>query len=140
MFSRKSYVVLLAAVVAALTTVPATHADVGDNHTMYLTFNRPVGLPGVALAKGTYIFETPDPIGASGAVRVLSRDRKIVYLTTFTREVTRPDNVGCGQVISSGAAIRSSYSMPSAFICSTALPSASNCCAKSTCRGGSSTA
>ena len=103
MFSRKLYVVLLAAVVAALATVPATRADVGD-HTMYLTFNRPVGLPGVSLAKGTYIFETPDPIGASGAVRVLSRDRKIVYLTTFTREVNRPDNVARGEVISFGEA------------------------------------
>jgi len=104
MFSRKLYVVLLAAVVAAVTTVPATRADVGDNHTMYLTFNRPVGLPGVALAKGTYIFETPDPIGANGVVRVLSRDRKIVYLTTFTNEVSRPRNVERGPAISFGEA------------------------------------
>jgi hypothetical protein len=103
MFSRKLYVVLLAAVVAALATVPATRADVGD-HTMYLTFNRPVGLPGVALAKGTYIFETPDPIGANGVVRVLSSDRKIVYLTAFTNEVSRPRNGERGPAISFGEA------------------------------------
>jgi hypothetical protein len=94
--------VLLAAVVAALMAVPAIHANDADNHTMYLTFNRPVGLPGVALAKGTYIFETPDPVGAYGVVRVLSRDRKIVYLTTFTRDVRRPDNMPREQVVSFG--------------------------------------
>ena len=30
-----------------------------DTHTNYVTFSRSVGLPGVELAAGTYIFETP---------------------------------------------------------------------------------
>ena len=45
---------------------------------------------------------------------------------------------GCGWVTSSSSSIRSSYSMPSAFICATASPRALNCCADSTCRGSSS--
>lgn len=93
MFSRKSFVVLLAATFVTLASTTSIHAGVTENRTTFLTFNRPVALPGVALGSGTYIFEMADPLGAYGAVRVLSRDRKIVYLTAFTNEVVRPDNM-----------------------------------------------
>ena len=66
----------------------------------YVTFSRPVRLPGVALGTGTYIFELADPIGAWNLVRVLSHDRRTVYLTAFTRVVNRPDQMGREQAIS----------------------------------------
>ena len=44
---------------------------------------------------------------------------------------------GLGQLTSSSSSIRSSYSMPSAFISATASPRALNCCAESTGRGSS---
>jgi hypothetical protein len=68
--------------------------------TMYVTFNRPVALPGVALGSGTYIFELADPIAAWNVVRVSSRDRQRVYLTAFTRVVDRPRGMSPDQVIS----------------------------------------
>ena len=65
---------------------------------MYVRFNRPVALPGVALAAGTYVFELPDPLGASDLVRVSSQDRRKVYLTAFTRIVERPAGMKPGPV------------------------------------------
>jgi hypothetical protein len=66
----------------------------------FVQFNRPVALPGVALGAGVYVFELPDPMGASGVVRVSSQDRRRVYLTTFTRIVDRPAAVTSDQPIS----------------------------------------
>ena len=63
-----------------------------DTHTNYITFSRGVALPGVELAAGTYIFETPTNAMSNSVVRVSSRDRKKVYLTAFTRQVNRPNN------------------------------------------------
>ena len=102
MFSRKSFLVVLAATFVTLATTTPTHAGMTENRTAFLTFNRPVALPGVALGSGTYIFEMADQIGAYGAVRVLSRDRKIVYLTAFTDEVSRPRNLRRDQQVSFG--------------------------------------
>jgi hypothetical protein len=90
MFSLKSLVTASVAVALGLATAASTGASVTANHAMYLTFNRPVSLPGVALGTGTYIFELPEPMTAHSLVRVLSRDRKIVYFTAFTYAVDRP--------------------------------------------------
>jgi hypothetical protein len=70
---------------------PSMRAFDDAHKTTYLTFNRPVRLPGVALASGTYIFELADQIGAWGIVRVSSRDRKTVYLQADTRTVEHRD-------------------------------------------------
>ncbi len=59
-------------------------------HTTYLTFNRPVGLPGVTLPAGTYVFERVDNASRIDLVRVRSREHNTVYLTAFTNMVTRP--------------------------------------------------
>jgi hypothetical protein len=67
---------------------------------MFVTFNRPVALPGVALGTGTYIFELPEATGDHNLVRVLSKDRSIVYLTAFTATVDRPAGMKPTQVIS----------------------------------------
>jgi hypothetical protein len=63
-----------------------------DTHTNYITFSRSVALPGVELAAGTYIFETPTNAMSTSVVRVSSRDRRKVYLTAYTREIERPKN------------------------------------------------
>ena len=51
-----------------------------------------VALPGVELAAGTYIFETPTNSMSNSIVRVSSRDRRKVFLTAYTRQVERPKN------------------------------------------------
>ena len=100
MFSRKSLLRASAiAILAAVTTV-STGASSPGQHTMYVTFNRPVSLPGVMLRSGTYIFEAPDPDSRHDLVRVLSRDRLHVLLTAFTRTVERPVGMKRDQVIS----------------------------------------
>ena len=71
---------------------------------MTLTFDRPVALPGVVLRSGSYIFEFPDPVAAHNVVRVLSRDRRRVYLTAFTQPITRPENLPPNQHVSFGEA------------------------------------
>src|SRR5882672_1548568 len=100
MFSRKPLVMALALVGIGLATAVSIGASTNAKHTMYVTFNRPVSLPGVTLGSGTYIFEAPDPESDQDLVRVLSRDRKIVILTTFTRAVDRPADMRRNQVFS----------------------------------------
>lgn len=56
--------------------------------TNLLTFSADVGLPGVTLPRGHYVFEVYDL--NSDIVRVLSRDRSRVYFTGFTTQVARP--------------------------------------------------
>ena len=104
MLACKKLVAALGVVTLGLAMGVTTRADNDANKTMYLTFNRPVSLPGVMLGSGTYIFEVPDPIGAAQVVRVTSRDRSIVYLTAFTRAVTRPAGMPHDQPISFGEA------------------------------------
>jgi hypothetical protein len=100
--SRKPLIKVLAAVVLVMATAVATGASPEDQHTMYVTFNRPVSLPGVTLRRGTYIFETPEADFDNGLVRVLSRDRSIVILTTFTHRIDRPFGMRPEQPISFG--------------------------------------
>jgi hypothetical protein len=61
-----------------------------EHRTTYLTFSAPVALPGVALARGTYVFELAAPQTDPTIVRVLSRDRSTVYFMAFTEMVQRP--------------------------------------------------
>jgi len=102
MFSRKSIVTALALVVLGLGTTASIGASPKAKHTMYVTFNRPVSLPGVTLGSGTYIFEAPDSEYDHDLVRVLSRDRTTVFLTTFTRPVERAAGMKRDQPISFG--------------------------------------
>ena len=102
MFSRKTLVTALALVVVGLATTVSIGASPKAKHTMYVTFNRPVSLPGVTLGSGTYIFEAPGAEYDHDLVRVLSRDRSRVFLTAFTRAVERPDGMKRDQLISFG--------------------------------------
>lgn len=81
----------LAAVTAATFGLVLTSSAFGRAtplDTNYLTFSGPVALPGVTLARGTYIFERIEP--GSSIVRVVSRDRSKTYLMAFTLRVDRP--------------------------------------------------
>lgn len=107
MASRKWMLGALGVVLVGLSAPASTRALESSNYldrTMYVTFTRPVGLPGVSLERGTYIFELADPIGAWDVVRVSSPDRRVVYLTAFTRVVDRPHGMSRDQVISFGEA------------------------------------
>jgi hypothetical protein len=92
--------VFLGLVTVAVTTRAMTIAE----RTTYLTFNRPVGLPGIALGTGTYIFELADPMSNNSIVRVSSADRQRVYLTAFTYPIMRPANMRRDQVVVFGEA------------------------------------
>ena len=89
-------------VLAATAIVSPFAAGSTVNKTMRVTFSQPVGLPGVGLAAGTYIFELPDPDRAWDVVQVLSQDRAHVYFMGFTRIVARPSSVRRDQVVSLG--------------------------------------
>jgi hypothetical protein len=76
--------------ILALSLAAPLHAGPVDHRTMSVTFGTPVELPGVALARGTYVFELAAPDTDPSIVRVLSWDRSTVYLTAFTQLERRP--------------------------------------------------
>lgn len=97
MFSCRGLVTAAGMIILGLATTASIGAGVHDNDTMYVSFNQPVGLPGVSLGSGTYIFERLD-MHAHSVVRVLSRDRRIVHFTAFTAPVDRPAGLKRDQV------------------------------------------
>ncbi len=99
MFSRNRLAAALAAVILGLAAEASIGASVPGKHTMYLTFNRPVSLPGVALGSGIYIFELLEQSGHN-VVRVLSRDRRFIHYTGLTNSVDRPHDLKPDHVIS----------------------------------------
>ena len=107
MAKRRWSAAIVGVVLIGLLAPVVTRAGARANDLDRMTFvrvNRPVALPGVALAAGTYVFELPDPTGATAIVRVSSLDRRKVYLTTFTRIVERPAGQTAEQPISFGDA------------------------------------
>ena len=104
MLSRKMLAAVFGAAILAVAGTSSLQAGSSWEHTNYLTFNRPVALPGVELAAGTYIFELAMPSSERHLVRVLSRDRHQVYLTAFTNIVPRPRDLNPTHVITLGEA------------------------------------
>ncbi len=97
-------------VVGALLVVVAATASTGawvgsPEKTTYLTFNRPVALPGVELAPGTYIFEVATPLTSAAVVRVSSRDRSKLFLTAYTNVIDRPAGLPADHLVSFGEAV-----------------------------------
>lgn len=92
MLVRRIVHTLCGVVLLGLLATSATGAIADSRRTTYFTFSGTVQMPGVALPAGIYIFEVANPDGTSDIVRVLSRDRKKVYLTQFTRFVYRAPN------------------------------------------------
>jgi hypothetical protein len=62
------------------------------DHLTYLTFSRPVALPGVTLEPGTYAFELATPLTASNVVLVRDRARSRALYSGFTYRTPRPAN------------------------------------------------
>jgi hypothetical protein len=65
----------LGAVLGLLAVGVTTQAVTLAERTTFLTFNRPIALPGIALGTGTYIFELAEPLSNNAIVRVSSADR-----------------------------------------------------------------
>lgn len=86
---RASLALVGLAILGLAATAPALGA-VSPDRRVELTFSRPVALPGVTLAAGTYVFERAAPNTAVEVVRVSSRDRRFVYFMGFTELVPRP--------------------------------------------------
>jgi len=59
-------------------------------HRDYVTFSGAVAIPGALLPAGTYRFEIPLQ-GQTDLVSVMSQDGRKVYLTQFTRVISRPN-------------------------------------------------
>jgi hypothetical protein len=62
-----------------------------QDDTTYVTFHRTVQIPGATLTPGTYIFEEVETGRNDDVVRVLSRDRRRVFLTQFATAIERPE-------------------------------------------------
>ncbi|HUK32673.1 MAG TPA: hypothetical protein VLV86_02115 [Vicinamibacterales bacterium] len=88
----------------ALGAVPKARGNF--EKTTYLTFNKPVRLPGVALGSGTFIFELVSPENSMGTVHVLSADRKISYFLGLTTPVERPKSANAGPLVTLGESAR----------------------------------
>jgi len=86
----------------ALALVQHVAAGTIAERTTYLTFSRPVRLPGVTLSAGTYVFELADPINAPGVVHVASRDRRTGYFMGFTHAAERPRGLRLDASVSLG--------------------------------------
>jgi hypothetical protein len=69
------------------------HAWAPINSLTYLTFNRPVALPGVTLGSGTYAFEIVNPLDSADIVRVRDRNRTKVYFSGMTISAKRPERL-----------------------------------------------
>ena len=89
MFARKTVYTLCGVVLLGLLATSSTGAFMNASRTTYFTFSGTVAMPGVELAAGTYIFEVVNPNGGSDVVKVLSRDRKTLYLMRLTRSIER---------------------------------------------------
>jgi hypothetical protein len=77
----------LAVVLVAMAVAPSATALGSGSHSTYLTFSRPVQLPGVSLEAGSYIFEVSAP--GSDVVQVLTRDRSRAVYQGFTNPAYR---------------------------------------------------
>lgn len=80
-------VVMGVLVVAVLAVGASAYAWTTD--TNYMTFSGPVGLPGVTLAAGTYVFRTPSG-SDKNVVQVMNRAETKSYYMGITRPVSRP--------------------------------------------------
>ena len=94
--------ILLLGVLGA--TAVAASALIDSRRTTHFTFSRAVQIPGAALPAGTYIFEVANPDGQGDIVRVLSSDRKQVFVMKFTRPIYRQADRNLKATISLGEA------------------------------------
>jgi hypothetical protein len=97
---------VVAAAVAVSVAAAAASATAWDSaaRTTIVTFSGPVGLPGVTLGAGTYVFEVASPETSLDVVRVRSKDRSLVYFAGITQLVSRPEGLGSDRIVTFGEA------------------------------------
>lgn len=94
--NRKSLFVAFGVILGLV--VIGSSADAWSSRTTYLTFSKPVSLPGVTLGAGSYVFERVAP----EVVRVSNRTTRQVYFTGMTHSVARPMNMASDQHLTLG--------------------------------------
>ena len=87
---RRAALAVFGLALIGLAAASPSQGGVDASQRIELTFSRPISLPGVTLAAGTYVFERAAPLSAIEVVRVSSRDHRFVYYTGFTELVERP--------------------------------------------------
>ena len=108
MCNRKAALTAVGAVLGLVLAVASASAWwVTPKRTTYLTFSGPVGLPGVTLGAGTYVFELADP-NILDIVRVTNKEGSRVYFTAFTELVARPQGLPEDRLVTLGEAPRGS--------------------------------
>ena len=94
--TRRSVSRVVAAALVAVMAPALANAQTYDK-LAYLTFNRPVQIPGVTLHAGTYSFRLANPATSRNVLQVVSNDGAIVYATFHTmpdsRTVVTPEPV-----------------------------------------------
>jgi hypothetical protein len=102
MTNRRFTVIAWGAAFLGLWLATTADARIQSPRVNHLTFSGPVGLPGVTLAAGTYVFELTDP--SARIVRVLSRDGSHLYFTGFTLDTRRPAGMSRDRSVALGEA------------------------------------
>ena len=105
MFNRKWAMTICAVVAAGPLMAGSIHGQVmSPSRVNYLTFSKPVVLPGVVLPAGTYTFEAGPDGRSRDIVLVTSRDGKRHTYLGFTRDVQRPEGIPADQLVGFGEA------------------------------------
>ena len=102
MTNRKSVRVALATALFAMVAAASGHAW-GFSHENRFTFSRPVALPGVVLAAGTYSFDVASDTAADVVVVRSPQSGKVFYMG-FTNSVQRPKGLSTDTPIAFGEA------------------------------------
>lgn len=97
---RKSLLTVCGVILGLAVAVSASAWVNSAARTTYLTFSGPVGLPGVTLGTGTYLFELAAPNSNLDIVRVMNKERNLVIYTGFTEQVERPAGLPASAQIS----------------------------------------
>jgi hypothetical protein len=98
MIGRTTMPAVFGAVIGLIVMVTSVDA-VSLSRPTYLTFSGPVGLPGVSLPAGTYIFELANPSTSSDVIVVRDQNRAWVYFLGFTKKVDRPAGLQNGHQV-----------------------------------------
>ena len=104
--TTRALVLTTLAVTLGLAAGSASAVSTNADRLTYLTFSRPVALPGVTLQAGTSAFDIFDPDSSSSVVRVRSRERSRTFFLGMTKRVDRPFGLPADRRVTFGEAAR----------------------------------
>jgi hypothetical protein len=90
MVNRKAVLSVAGAILGLALAVTSAEVWASPDRATTLTFNHPVGLPGVTLGSGSYVFELAVSSANPLIVRVSNNNGTIVFYTGFTEQIARP--------------------------------------------------